>query len=326
MNKEPKTLPQAIKIIVGIYGKNVVKDVQMVNIMNDVVSLDDPVAVKSILRDVIKSGYGTKILAINASREDYHLKVKAFSKEISDKFGYKEVIVQYILYSIAYGVDICPKEPYLKNQEANRQEKIVEQPSIIQDDEEGVEERRVPYKIIAACGFVVLIGVVFWGFSYWKSSADREQFENKVFSGNSFLSTGDYANAVESYKDAYNSYNAMSSGSYKEDALEKIDAVVDKLIKEGDTNNESLLKASQVIDSELQLNLDAKDKERLTAKKNELENVIKERTDNGRNTLIMNLSANNGKLDEAGMKLLDELLVLAPNDYWLNFIKKKSNE
>ncbi len=326
MNKEPKTLPQAIKIIVGIYGKNVVKNVQMVNIMNDVVSLEDPVAVKSILRDVIKSGYGTKILAINTSREDYHLKVKAFSKEISDNYGYKELIVRYILYSIAYGVEICPKEPFLKKQETNRQEKKVEPPTFNQDDEEEVEERRVPYKIIAVCGFVVLLGVVLWGFSYWKSSADREQFENKVFSGNSFLSNGDYTNAVESYKEAYNSYNAMSSSSYKEDALEMIDAVADKLIKEGETNNESLLKASQVIDSELQLNLDVKDKERLIAKKNELENTIKERTDNGRNTLIMNLSANNGHLDEGGKKLLLELLVLAPDDYWLNFIKKKSYE
>ena len=326
MNKEPKTLPQAIKIIVGIYGKNVVKDVQMVNIMNDVVSLEDPLAVKSILRDVIRSGYGAKILSINTPKEDYHLKVKVFSKEISDNYGYKEVIVQYILYSIAYGVDICPKEPYLKNQEVNRKEKKVGQPSIIQEDEEEVEERRVPVKAIVVCSFVVLLGVVFGGFSYWKSSADREQFENKVFFGNSFLSAGDYVNAVESYKEAYNSYNAMSSSSYKKDALEKIDAIADKLIKEGETNYESLLKANQVIDSELQLDLDVKDKERLTIKKGELENVIKERTDNGRNTLIMNLSANNGKLDEAGKKLLGELLLLAPNDYWLNFIKKKSYE
>ena len=120
MNKESKTLPQAIKIIVGIYGKNVVKDVQMVNIMNDVVSLEDPAAVKSILRDVIKSGYGAKILAINTPREDYHLKVKDFSKEISDNYGYKEVIVQYILYSIAFGINICPKEPYLKNTSHDR--------------------------------------------------------------------------------------------------------------------------------------------------------------------------------------------------------------
>ena len=31
-------------------------------------------------------------------------------------------------------------------------------------------------------------------------------------------------------------------------------------------------------------------------------------------------------LDENGKKLLLELLILAPNDYWLNFIKNKNNE
>ena len=81
-----------------------------------------------------------------------------------------------------------------------------------------------------------------------------------------------------------------------------------------------------MINSELQLKLDAKDKERLTNKNKELENTIKERTESGRNTLIMILSTNNGKLDENGKKLLNELLELSPNDYWLNFIKKKSYE
>ena len=43
MTKEPKTLPEAIKIIVGIYGTKFLNDVRLVNIMNDIVSLDIPV-------------------------------------------------------------------------------------------------------------------------------------------------------------------------------------------------------------------------------------------------------------------------------------------
>ena len=325
MNKEPKTLPQAIKIIVGIYGKNVLKDVQMVNILNDVVSLEDPNAVKSILRDVIKQGYGGRLLAINVPKEDYQLKVKAFSKEISDSFGYKEVIVQYILYSIAYGIGICPQEPYLKKQVFPKHEKKEEQ-APTKEKSISVEERKLPNKVIITCCFVLLLGFSVWGFGYWKASEDREQFENKVFSGNSFLSNGNYDQAVESYKDAYNSYNAINSSKYKGDALGKIDDLVDKLIKEGETNNKSLSKANSILESELQLDLNVSDKERLTIKKNEVEQKIVERTDNGRNTLITILSANKGKLDENGLQLLTDLLILAPNDYWLNFIKKKSYE
>lgn len=77
----------------------------MVNIMNDVVSLEDPNAVKSIFRDCLRLGYGGKIQAITP-KDNFHLNDKDFFKDISDSSGYKDVIVQYILYSIAYGVGI----------------------------------------------------------------------------------------------------------------------------------------------------------------------------------------------------------------------------
>lgn len=319
MNKEPKTLPQAIKIIVGIYGKDVVKDVRMVNIMNDVVSLEDPNAVKTILKDCIRLGYGGKILSITP-KDDFRLKIKAFSKEISDSHGYKDVIVQYILFSIAFGVGICLQEPYLRNRDIHQQEEKVQLTPENETEEETIEERTVPYKSIAAC-VAVLVAVVFGGFRYLSSSAaDKEQYEKHVFSGNSFLNSGDYENAVDSYKEAYN------GGSHKKDALEKIDDLADRLIKEGETDGKCLLQAQKVLKSELQLDLSNDDRDRITFKLNDLENTINGRTYNGRNALITNLSANNGKLDENGKKLLDDLLLLAPNDYWLNFIKKKSYE
>lgn len=325
MKKESKSLPQAIKTVVDHYGKDVLNDVRLVNIMTDVVTLDDSLAVKNTFREIIKLGYGKKILSLVSAKGDLKMKVRVYAKSIADTKGYNEVIVQYVLYSLSYGVGLC-QEPYLKKTENNTTSANNNTPQASQKEISESDGNKSHYKIIT----IIILFFIFLGgiylYQYYKSSADREQFENKVFSGNSFLNTGDYTNAVESYKDAYNSYNAMNSSSYKEEALEKIDAVADKLIKEGETNNECLVKASQVIDSELQLKLDAKNKERLTTKKNELENVIKERTDNGRNTLIMNLSANHGKLDEAGIKLLDELLTLSPNDYWLNFIKKKSYE
>ena len=186
------------------------------------------------------------------------------------------------------------------------------------------DSKKLYLKIIPIISIFV-IGA-FYVLNYLSSSAAREQYENKIFSGNTFVNSGNYDQAVESYKDAYSGYNAMNSSSYKEEALVKIDAVVDKLIKEGETNNKSLAQAYKVIESELQLTLRDADKERLTSKKIDLENMISERTDNGRNTLITILSANKGKLDENGLQLLNDLLLLAPNDYWLNFIKKKNDE
>ena len=321
MKKEPKTLPQAIKIIVGIYGKNVVNDVQMVNIMNDVVSLEDPAAIKSILRDVIKMGYGRKMLAINVPQEDYSLKVKAYSKDISDSLGYKEVMVQYILYSVAYGIGICPSEPYLKN--IVKTEKKATQASII---ESGKNEGKMsPSKAFAVCVVVLIVAGVL-GFGYRNSSTEREEFEKKLFTGNSLMSSGDYSKAIVVWGEAYNNYNAIGSGSYKEEALRKIEGMIAKLVKEGESDNKTLYLANSALETVLQFNLKDADKERLKIKKEEVEKTISFRVENGRNTLITTLSANNGKLDEGGNQLLESLLELAPNDYWLNFIKKKNNE
>lgn len=184
-------------------------------------------------------------------------------------------------------------------------------------------KKDLPYVKIAAFWTVIIFGV-FFGYNFFDSSEERENFQQSLFSGDTFLNSGDYANAVESYKAAYSGYNSFNKSSYKSDALEKIDALTDQLIKEGDSK--SLNQAYTTIVSELQLDLNNVDKERLESKKTELEATIQERIDNGRNTLITNISANNGKLDDNGKKLLGELLELSPNDYWLNFIKEKSYE
>ena len=81
-----------------------------------------------------------------------------------------------------------------------------------------------------------------------------------------------------------------------------------------------------MIKSELQLNLDRNNKDKLQQELNEVESLMREKTVNGRQQLITVISANNGKLDESAKNLLNELLMLSPDDYWLNFIKKKSNE
>lgn len=322
MTKEPKILPLAIKAVVGKYGKEVVRDVRLVNIMSDMVSLDESVAIKNILREVLKDGYGGKILTIDPSKDDCHLKVRSYSKTIAENLGFKEVIVQYTLYSIAYGIGLITGVPHLKDIASPGRETEVVKTKV---PKETTEAKKVPYLKYAAI-LIFLLVVFIYGLSFWNSSEEREKYEDRVSVASSFLNSGDYANAVESYKEAYNGYNAMNSDSYKKEALEKIDDLADKLIKDGETDNKSLIQAKKVIQSELQLNLGETDRERVKNKLLELENIIQQRVENGRNALVTNVSANGGKLDENGRQLLEQQLELAPDDYWLNFIKKKSYE
>lgn len=326
MNKVTKSLPQGIKIIVDRYGKNVLNDVRFVNIMSDVVSLDESLAVKNTFREIIKLGYGKKILSLVSAKGDNTLKMRVYAKDIADTQGYKEVFVQYILYSLAFSVGLC-QEPYLKNVEKNpkpRQETVQEESH--QDTKVTISDKTNLYRILVGFfGFALLVGGIYL-YQYIGSSDDREQYDQRIFSGNTFLSEGDYENAIESYKEAYNGYNALNSNSYKEAALFRMDDLVDKLMDEGADNNKSLLQAYKVLQSEMQLNLEKDEYSKLQLKKEKIENLISTRVSNGRNGLVTILSANGGKLNEEGKDLLNELLELSPEDYWLNFIKKKSYE
>lgn len=59
------------------------------------------------------------------------------------------------------------------------------------------------------------------------------------------------------------------------------------------------------------------------SKINSLRGKLNSKVDEGKPLLIANIKKNKGKLDKDGQKLLDELLAIRPDDYWLNIIKNK---
>ena len=182
--------------------------------------------------------------------------------------------------------------------------------------------KRKTYTKVAAVATALLIGGAY-GTSYVSSLGDIDAFNQTVKKGDSFMSSGLYDQALASYSEAYSNYDAFNSSSYKEDALKKMEEVTDKLIENGKTDNPSLLQAKNALQSQLQLEMPSSERTRLQEKLNGVEAEIVSKVDNGRNALVLNVSANNGKLNEDGKKLLDELLELSPDDYWLTFIKNK---
>lgn len=182
--------------------------------------------------------------------------------------------------------------------------------------------KKKAYTKVAAVAAVAIVGGAY-GTSYVSSLDDMESFSQTVQKGDEYMASGLYDQAIASYKDAYTNYDAFNSSSYKDDAFQKMEEVTDKLIEAGKADNKCLLSAKQSIQSELRLKLSSSDKAKLQEKFQNVETEITNRVESGRNTLILNISANRGKLSPDGHKLLDELLELSPNDYWLNFIKNK---
>lgn len=389
-----KKLPDHIKDVINIHGQDIVKDSRLSSILNDIASFDDVPAAKIVLRTLLKGGYGARLLEIGNSTKEWQLRVTAFSSEISNKYGFQQDIVEYLLASIVYGLGWTNKIPSysgvaqtskitansqreytisdLKGELAIQKkeyERLLEsllvipaktcvyypasaltQLSLVEgkirllsealksDESSWCEKakekvlnahykdnsslKKKAYSIVAAIATVAIISGAY-GTSYVSSLSDIESFNKTVQEGDGYMASGLYDRAIASYQEAYTNYDAINSSSYKNDAFQKMEEVTNRLIEAGKTDNKSLLSAKQAIQSELQLDISSLEKANLQEKLQNVEAEISTRVESGRNTLILNVSANRGNLNPDGRKLLDELLEFSPNDYWLNFIKNK---
>ena len=190
-------------------------------------------------------------------------------------------------------------------------------------DTAGLTKRNRKAAAIGAAA--VIIGLIVF-VNYLSSLGDMNRFDDNIQKGDKFFAEGKYCNAIDNYSEAYTNYDGFNSGSYKENAFSKIESATTKLMDEANSDNKALYMLRQSVDNLLKLNLKTSDKKKITAKSELIKSEIEKRVTNGHNTLIGSISANNGRLDESSKKLLDELLWLSPDDYWLNFIKNKENE
>lgn len=175
---------------------------------------------------------------------------------------------------------------------------------------------------IAIPTVAVLIGGGF-GTSYIAAGPDREQFNKAINEGDKLYAQSNYLMAITSYKDAYTNYDAFNEGSYKTAAFSKISDATDKLLAESESNPEKLVEAQVALKTEQTMDLSESDKASVEQKLNQVTTKINSTVDNGKNSLLLNISSNGGKLNAEGKTLLKQLLKLQPDDYWLNFMKKK---
>lgn len=331
MAKKKKTIPEHIKDVIRQHGSDVVKSAHLLNILCDITSFDDIPAAKSVLRTLLKAGYGQELL--NFNDDHWQIKVNALSAEICQNYGYQQDLVDYLLISICYGLGRVQTIPKYKSPGRRKFSEVKTQDNETStlENEESSLKRIVAFALnefayhtirtlLVAVAF--LIALVF-GISYLSSSDDREVFDQSIQKGDSFMASGQYTQALANYSEAYTNYDAFNKSSYQDDAFEKMVEAIDKMIWQGNTDSNQLIVAKQSIEEQLRLELPEPEKLLLTEKLKEVNADIEKCINNGRNSLILNISANDGKLDDNGRKLLDELLNLSPDDYWLKFIKNK---
>lgn len=106
-------LHKAIKEIIASKGADMITNAQIINYLLDYQAFKDKPATKSILRDMINSHYVDKIIAIDKNIIGWQNQFKQIQYDFVVSYGYKEDLVAYVFYSIAYGLELQKDEDFL---------------------------------------------------------------------------------------------------------------------------------------------------------------------------------------------------------------------
>lgn len=170
----------------------------------------------------------------------------------------------------------------------------------------------------------ILCGSGYYGESYLSSSDSIERYEQQISKASAFEESSEYSKAIETYMMAANGYDgSFNSGGYVAKANNKADLCFDK-IKDIVTQQVEGKKYRKVLSllstlPENYLYGDQKRQDWVDKIKIEMSNSVEAEIDN----LANQISASGGKLDENSRELLEDLLAVSPDNYWLRFIKNK---
>ena len=190
----------------------------------------------------------------------------------------------------------------------------------------GVSPKQRRNQIITKIGIPAALaaGALWLGGSYVGSKGEIDQFNNDMSRANELVAEGHFREGFLAYQEAKDGYDgSFFPGSFEGDADEAIETTVKMLCAEAS----ELISNNQLVAAQAKLN---EIPESVITSNKDLEIQVKDCQDNLKlavanikDSLLTNISENGGKLDSEGKKMLEEGLLAAPDDYWLNFIKSK---
>ena len=153
-----KKLYVAIRYIFNQYGKDVVKDIRLVNILDDTFTFQSLPAAKPLLKDILKSGYGDKLYELG-NGDGWKLKSQFFTTELVNVHGYRRDIVKYIFECLAYGLSWTDSVKDYSFQETSHdntvKSKIVESKTISSDFNYELTRAKKEYVKVLEEGIII---------------------------------------------------------------------------------------------------------------------------------------------------------------------------
>ena len=101
------TLHDALKMLVGEYGKELYRDKKMINYISDYYHFD-PMALFTVMKSIVKGGYAEGLLDASTS-DSWMMYVQKSMSKLQNQYGFDGKYVNYCFQSLAYGLGIFPQ-------------------------------------------------------------------------------------------------------------------------------------------------------------------------------------------------------------------------
>lgn len=191
------------------------------------------------------------------------------------------------------------------------------------------KKRNIIFSTVA--GVVLLIGG--WLSIAYMSSADaRAIYATTIASANAEYAKGNYVVALGLFQKAENEYNAsFFASSYKKEAHNRAIDATKQIIISWESKVRELLRSKRAAQAKsLTLALPANlvlvgsSEETFKYLSKQIDNDLEIRASELVDELLNDLYIRRGTLSESSKQKLDEMIRVVPDNYWLNFIKKKA--
>lgn len=176
---------------------------------------------------------------------------------------------------------------------------------------------------IATPAALLLTGGVM-GTSYVGSQEALEKYDKTIAQADAFAEQNDFSNAIELYDAAAHYDGSFRTGHYQDEAKEKIVSLLERVKFDCDKliDEKHFAKVATLLSN---IPEDVKEEETYKELKSDLYKKLEIQKVSYVDSFVTAISEKS-KLSPDLMTVLDELLVAFPNDYWLNFIKKKEQK
>jgi len=112
-------LYNALKKVVDLQTEEILKDVKLINILSDFKAYDDMPSSKYLLKYMVNEGLMANLLYEYQSQNDVNILLDSHKTLLSDTYGYKESLADYVVKSLAYALGWVPDIPSISDNNKN---------------------------------------------------------------------------------------------------------------------------------------------------------------------------------------------------------------